>query len=379
MVYYNQFESFEYAQRGKFMKKFLVVSGFLGAGKTTFMIALTKYLCAHGIKASLISNDLGSRDLVDTKTALNHGCSATELTGECICYQTENLVDRLRRLLDYEHNEFTMSDIPGCGVGALEMVYHKLNDEYHGEFDLAPFTVVVDPERLRTIMPEQADINLPQEMNHLFRAQLREADVVLLNKTDTVSENQAEECMSFLRDFCPEAEVFAISAKNEEGIGAVADWLIGHSASLRAVDIGITDEEFAAAEEKLSWYNRQFYVKVCCNDFDGNAYMRDLAEEIRQGLQEAKRNVPHLKLYAETEQGACKISLTGVDYALEFDCEFSEPCVDMPVIINARAACEAALFSQIIDHAMTVTGKKYQLEIIVFFTECFGMMDEGRI
>ena len=40
--------------------------------------------------------------------------------------------------MDYEHNELVMSDIPGCGVGALEHVYHKLDREYHGEFELAP-------------------------------------------------------------------------------------------------------------------------------------------------------------------------------------------------------------------------------------------------
>ena len=71
---------------------------------------------ARGQKSSIIANDPGAK----------------------------NLVDRLRRLLDYEKNDFVMSDIPGCGVGALDHVYFKLNAEYHGEFDLAPFTVVAD-------------------------------------------------------------------------------------------------------------------------------------------------------------------------------------------------------------------------------------------
>ncbi|MBR0160579.1 MAG: hypothetical protein IJQ02_04765 [Oscillospiraceae bacterium] len=41
------------------MKKFAVFSGFLGAGKTTTMMALTKYYTAHYAKAAMISNDLG--------------------------------------------------------------------------------------------------------------------------------------------------------------------------------------------------------------------------------------------------------------------------------------------------------------------------------
>lgn len=363
------------------MKKFLVVSGFLGAGKTTTMMALYHFLNRHkSMKAAMIANDLGAKDLVDTLFAKNCGCSVSELPGECICYQTENLVDRLRRLFDYEHNEFVMSDIPGCGVGALDHVYHKLTKEYPGEFELAPFMVVADPKRLRTIMPEEDDIGLPEEMKYLFRAQLREADVVVLNKTDLLTEQEQEETLSFLHDFCPDTPIFPICARKETGIAALAEYLLANTAQLKTVDIGYGGEEFVAAEGKLSWYNRQYYAKVCCNDFDGNAYLQDLAEEIRVRLQKIGRNVPHLKLFANMEDGDfAKISLTGVDEPIELDHAFSKKCVDLPVVINARATCEASVFSELVDDAMVETGRKYQLEIIVFFTECFGMMDQGRL
>ncbi len=69
----------------------------------------------------------------------------------------DNLVDQLRRLRDKSGAAFVMSDIPGCGVGALDHVYHPLAKDHADEFRLAPFTVIVDPERLRMIMPEKAD------------------------------------------------------------------------------------------------------------------------------------------------------------------------------------------------------------------------------
>ena len=52
--------------------------------------------------------------------------------------------------------------------------------------------MVVDPERLRTIMPEQAVLNLPEEIKYLFRAQLQEADLVLLNKIDLLTGAEIE-------------------------------------------------------------------------------------------------------------------------------------------------------------------------------------------
>lgn len=362
------------------MKKFMVVSGFLGAGKTTTMIALSKEINSRGQKSSIIANDLGAKNLVDTKFSKSRGCDITELTGECICYQTENLVDRLRRLLDYEKNDFVMSDIPGCGVGALDHVYFKLNAEYHGEFDLAPFTVVADPERLRTIMPEQADINLPQEMNYLFRSQLMEADVILLNKIDLLTEEQVASYMDFLKEFCPEAAVFAISAKENTGIGPAADYIMTHGARLKPIDIGYGGPEFVNAEQKLSWYNRQVYVRHCCATFDGNAFVADLIDSIREKLKASHRNVPHLKVYAEAEDGtACKASLIGVDYEIQMDSRLTDEWPDLPVIINARAACESQLLSEIMDEALNEVQAKYNLSSIIFFTECFGMMDQGRM
>ncbi len=362
------------------MKKFMVVSGFLGAGKTTFMLALADYINSNNGKASVIVNDLGAKNLVDARYSEACGCKITELTGQCICYQTENLVDRLRRLMDYEHNDLVMSDIPGCGVGALEHVYHKLNRDYHGEFELAPFTVVVDPERLRTIMPEQADLNLPEVMKYLFRAQLQEADLVLLNKTDLLTCAEIETYLEFLKDFCSDAAVFAISAKNKTNIDRVADYIMNHDAQLRTVDIGYGGPEFIAAEQKLSWYNRQLYVKICCGTFDGNAFLEDLVESIRRKLLREHGNVPHLKVFADGADGtSCKISLLGVDYDLQYDSRLVRPCVDLPVIINARATCESQLLAEIMDEALDETVNKYNLDAVVFFTECFGIMDEGRI
>ena len=45
---------------------FLIFSGFLGSGKTSMMITLSKELEARGLPAATISNDLGARGFVDT-------------------------------------------------------------------------------------------------------------------------------------------------------------------------------------------------------------------------------------------------------------------------------------------------------------------------
>ena len=159
--------------------RFMVVSGFLGAGKTTTMIALAEHMNKTFGETAIIANDLGA-NLVDTNLTQTSGCTVAEIASGCICYQMDNTVDQIRRLRDKDGAVFVMSDIPGCGVGALDHVYHRLATDNADEFTLSPFTVVVDPERLRMIMPERADINLPEELVYLLKLQLEEADLVVL-------------------------------------------------------------------------------------------------------------------------------------------------------------------------------------------------------
>lgn len=360
-------------------RKFMVVSGFLGSGKTTSMIQFADYLYHQDKKAAIISNDLGAKNLVDAIYTSLAGCCSTAMPGECICYTTEALVDKIKRLSDVEHADLVMSDIPGCGVGALDHVYFKLNREYPDDFELAPFTVVCDPERLRAIMPEHADINLPEEMNYLFRTQLLEADVIVLNKIDTITEEEKKKCVEFLNEEYKDIPVFTISAREKSGIGELVDYLMTHQARLVDVDTGYGGEEFCAAEAKLSWYDCRFFVKKS-EQFDGNQFVEDYTEVIRKKIKEHGKNIPHLKIYlssVEEETDFAKVSLVGIDYETEHDHKLGKAYEKYTCTVNVRAACESDLLDVLMKEALDEMKEKYELECRVYATECFGMMDEG--
>ena len=195
------------------MKKFAVFSGFLGSGKTTTMMALTKYHTAHHGKAAMISNDLGHGvSLADDRFARLSGCSASQITDDCICYVNEQLADRLNGYYD-EGCELVVSDIPGFGVGALEHVYHGLAEKYPGQFELAPFTVLVEPKTVELLRSGQGG-----DQEYLYNTQLVEADLIVLNKCDLLDKAGREADAVWLREHYPEAEIIAISARNGEGL-----------------------------------------------------------------------------------------------------------------------------------------------------------------
>lgn len=358
--------------------RFMVVSGFLGAGKTTTMIALGEHMDKNHGHVGLIANDLGA-NLVDTNLTQTSGCTVEEIASGCICYQMDNTIDKIRRLKDRDGCVFVMSDIPGCGVGALDHTYHRLADDCADWITLSPFMVIVDPERLRMLLPEKADINLPEELVYLMKLQLEEADLVVLNKIDLLSDEEIARDVAFLEEACPDVPVMAISAREKTGIPELADYLTTHVSALKNFSVR-DDEKFAEAETKLTWYNRRMFFKTLDGGkIDCNAVIDDIIEGIRMGLIERKRNVPHLKTFATAGAGDFnKCSLIGVDYDIEHTQLFIRDHKKFSMIINARAVCESRPLARIVDDAIDDVCEKYGLDVQVFFTECFGMGDEGR-
>ncbi len=366
---------------------YMIVSGFLGAGKTTTMIALARCinarLRAQGREghSAIIANDLGAKNLVDADYTRTADVAINEITGDCICYVTEDLVTQIDRLAKDGAN-IVISDIPGAGVGALDHVYLTLKEDYPGRFELLPLTCLVDPMRLRMMLPGDArqDINLPEEIRFLLNAQLLEADLIVLNKCDLIDEDEREADLEFIRKAYPDTPVMAISARTGEGIEELVDYLLTHKANALPRDLGLDSEEFDAAEAQMCWYNRRFFAKERNGkNIDFNAVVEDFMEAIRNGLIEAKRNVPHLKLFAAGE-GAdfVKCSIVGVDYDLEFERKLEQEYTAIAIIVNARATCESETFGEIVEDAMDEIKAAYNLKCNVIFTECFGFADEGR-
>ena len=350
------------------MGKFAVVSGFLGAGKTTAMMALTKWFHDHGSRAAMISNDLGGPGLADHKLAQLAGCSASELTDKCICDQRPQLLERIRAHFA-EGCELVLSDVPGFGVGALDHVYHALTKDYPGQVALAPFTVLTEPDTVR-LLRGGGDADLAFLMN----AQLAEADLIVLNKCDLLDAAQRAADTEYLQARYPDAEVLSISARTGEGLDALARALTEGSASMRRPDVGCGSKPFRSAMRRVSEYYIQYRAVVCCDDFDGNAYLTALAERVRGGVAAAGHEIPHLKLLAWTPEGDYgKVDLLGTERPIERTRIFAGPCTDVAVVLNASAACPHKKLDEIVTGAAETVSAAYQLELAIFKKECFGM------
>ena len=77
--------------------RYIMVGGFLGAGKTTAILRMAEALDRGGRRVGLITNDQ-SVGLVDTTVLSAHGFPVEEITGGCFCCRFNSLVDAAERL-----------------------------------------------------------------------------------------------------------------------------------------------------------------------------------------------------------------------------------------------------------------------------------------
>ena len=351
------------------MKKFAVFSGFLGSGKTTLMMALTRFYTERYAPAAMISNDLGEGVLLaDHRQAQLGGCRAEQITDECICFCRDMLTERLRAC--YESGcELVVSDIPGFGVGAQEHVYHGLAENDPGQFALAPFTVLIEPQKLAQLREGQAG-----DMGFILDAQLREADLIVLNKCDLLDEEERADALRSLAARYPWTEQLAVSAQTGEGLDALCRALREGKASLRRPEIDYDADGLQNAMGSLSEYYLQYRALICCDDFDGSAYLTELAEEIARAIRAAGGEVPHCKLLAwgpEDDWG--KADLLGTERPVELPHRFARPCTDLGVLINASAACPDETLNRLLGETVKSVSDRYQLELTIFKKNHFGL------
>ncbi|MEM6996439.1 MAG: GTP-binding protein, partial [Myxococcota bacterium] len=178
------------------MASITVVSGFLGAGKTSL---LNHILSAdHGLKIGVLVNDFGALN-VDAGLIVGVEGETVELTNGCVCCNIrEDLMVALQQLVERDeppdHIVLETSGVsdPAAVIQTLETA------EATGWVGIDAVLVVVDAENYGT---------LSRRDRVLAMGQVLAADIIIINKLDLVSAEAADELEASLRKRCRRARI----------------------------------------------------------------------------------------------------------------------------------------------------------------------------
>jgi G3E family GTPase len=174
----------------------LIVSGFLGSGKTSLVRCLLKEARRVGKRVAVISNEFGALG-IDQAVLGAGGEAFVQLDGGCVCCQLSNeLIGTLEMLRRTVNPDQIVIETSGVALpGATQMnLWREPVKSWIGD-DVA--VVVVNAEQ---VMEER-------DLEGTFEYQLTSADLLVLNKIDLVPDGVLPAIEKRLRDIEPEAPI----------------------------------------------------------------------------------------------------------------------------------------------------------------------------
>ncbi|WP_181764470.1 GTP-binding protein [Streptomyces albidus (ex Kaewkla and Franco 2022)] len=338
------------------MITFIPLTGFLGAGKTTTMTTAALALQEKGHRVAVITNDQGV-ELVDTHLVRSKLDSVAEVTGGCFCCKFEDLVEAVVALTESDGVDTVIAEAVGSCTDLQATVVRPLRRYYGENMVVAPLTTVVDPLRHRAFDRAAQRGEPESDLSYLFRQQLTEADVIAVNKLDTITADQAEELLLGLRKQYGDAGVVGYSATTGEGVGTLLDaWEA--PAGNHAVDLDVDYDRYAAAEAQLAWMNQELELTAAGEEFDVTAWARTVLEHLSGWAAENGAVIGHAKLSVHTGDGEfAKLSLVEAGAPPTEDRALAVAAADARAVINARVACEPQALDRAVADAVSTADQ----------------------
>jgi len=177
------------------MSKVDIISGFLGAGKTTLIKKLIQESLSQE-KVVLIENEFGEIG-IDGSFLKDAGIEITEMNSGCICC---SLVGDFSKALKQVVNEYHPDRIiiEPSGVGKLSDVIQAVINVHDDELQLNSFVTVIDAKKCKTY-----SLNFGE----FFNNQIEYASTIILSRTQDIDQDKLQTAIDIIKNFNTEANI----------------------------------------------------------------------------------------------------------------------------------------------------------------------------
>ncbi|MBF0996932.1 MAG: GTP-binding protein [Lachnospiraceae bacterium] len=189
------------------MTRIDIVSGFLGAGKTTLIKKLLKEALAH-TKVVLIENEFGEIG-IDGGFLKESGIEIREMNAGCICC---SLVGDFGASLEEVMNKYAPERIliEPSGVGKLSDVMNAVQNvaDNNPEMELSSAVTVIDCTKAKLYI---------KNFGEFFTNQIANAGTIILTRTDRADEQTVQETVDLVREYNKKATVITTPLEQLDG------------------------------------------------------------------------------------------------------------------------------------------------------------------
>ncbi|MDD8048842.1 MAG: GTP-binding protein [Thomasclavelia sp.] len=187
------------------MSKVEIVSGFLGAGKTTLIKKLIKDSYKND-KVVLIENEFGEIG-IDGTFLQDSGVTINEINSGCICCSlVGDFEQALLEVINKYHPDRII--IEPSGVGKLSDIISAVLSVKSNEIDIDNLITVIDAKKVKMYI---------KNFGEFYNDQVKNASLLVLSRTDNMSDEEIDNCLHMLKDINPSAPVVTTPWDNISG------------------------------------------------------------------------------------------------------------------------------------------------------------------
>ena len=336
--------------------KLILTGGFLGSGKTTAIQQACALLLKQNKKVAVITNDQG-KELVDSKFIESFSIPVKEVTNGCFCCNYNDLVQNIYYFSEQINPDIIFAESVGSCTDIVATIAKPLA-EMHPELTVN-ISVFVDVTLLYSLIKGTSSF-IDDSVRYIFKKQMEEADVLVLNKIDLLTDVELAEAQKVIKQDYASKKILLQNSLNENDIQQWIDCFSNESKSQRR-SLDIDYEIYGAGEAKLAWLDAMLSVQT--EKIPAIKAAALLAEIIYEKINLQELTIGHLKFFIDDGNEQIKISYTTSHQhrqAIVNGISFKAS-----VIINARVQTEPEILQQVIFQSIDETVLKANCKIQV--------------
>lgn len=347
------------------MKLFLT-GGFLGSGKTTAIQQAVYYLQQLNKKAGVITNDQGEKQ-VDTRFIKSGNIPVGEVANSCFCCNYPALENGILSLEKNNNVEIVFAESVGSCTDLAATIINPLLQFNPGRYDIV-LSVFADVRMLVLFLQNDKRLFF-DDVTYIYQKQLEEADIIIVNKIDLITNEQLEAVTPLIASAYPGKKILYQNSLSEDSIKIWVDTLLtGFNNKLLRPALTVDYDLYGAGEAELAWLDEE--VTIVTKDETAADACYTLMKIINDKIMAGGYPIGHLKFLMDSGLQQCKISFTSI-YAQPKQNEFHIKAQRITLLINARVQVPPGVLQQLIDDATAETALTAGCTITQNSVACF--------
>lgn len=356
---FEAYTSYQY-YKSKIKMQIHLLSGFLGSGKTTAIQQAAEILIESGTKAGVVTNDQGSK-LVDGGLFKNLAIPNREVINGCFCCNYSALDDCIAWLVKTRGTEVIFAESVGSCTDIVATVLKPLL-KFRPDAQVT-VSIFADARLLQMILRD-GNNSFDETVRYIYRKQLEEAAIVVINKIDLVNDEQLSAIKDIMQEKYGDKILLYQNSIDRRDVRQWLKVLNSYHSSDKLQSLNIDYDIYAEGEAKLAWVDQ--VLEIYSRENNALQIAERLINKIYSEVAIHQYPIGHLKFLVNN---GIKVSFTSA-----FDPPAvlkGNPVASATLLINMRVQTEPAVITKLIEAVIKEAEIKSLCRIIVSSLSAF--------